>query len=316
MFRLRCLALGFGMISVAMTSSPASAVVIAGLDPTNATIIAPEDDPGWANVGKMDSSNGSHLNGSCVYLGNGWVLTAYHISQPGGVGNPLFGDTRCHWDGNTENTHRLQNADGTYADLFMFHLSDAPSALRSVAIRSDTLSSTSQATAIGFGCSRGDHTWWDSSWQEVTDPSKYEGYKLGGWGQKRWGTSGVSAVPGYYLDDGYGYTSYLQSDGFSLGDGDTDLQGSAGDSGGGLFYKNGSQWELAGITLAIDWSTDKPQSLWFTTAVYGDWTDFADLSHYQPQIATYMATPEPSSIALLTIVAIGAIAFARRRAAV
>lgn len=55
-----------------------------------------------------------------------------------------------------------------------------------------------------------------------------------------------------------------------------ETQAIPGDSGSAVFYKNGSQWQLAGIVNATFNYEDQPVS----TAVYGNATLFTDLSYY------------------------------------
>ncbi|MEI6037455.1 MAG: hypothetical protein WCQ91_05985, partial [Planctomycetota bacterium] len=65
-----------------------------------------------------------------------------------------------------------------------------------------------------------------------------------------------------------------------------------GDSGGAVFVKNGSAWELAGIMLAVDQYSGQPSN----TAVFGNQTYSADLSFYNGQIV--QVVPEPGGLAL------------------
>ena len=58
-----------GWLAVGIASS-CPALIINGA--ANAT--APTSDPGWSNVGTLGGA-------SCVYLGNGWVLTAGHVGE-------------------------------------------------------------------------------------------------------------------------------------------------------------------------------------------------------------------------------------------
>jgi hypothetical protein len=58
-----------GWFAVGMASS-CTALIINGAE--NAS--APASDPGWSYVGQLNGA-------SCVYLGNGWVLTAGHVGE-------------------------------------------------------------------------------------------------------------------------------------------------------------------------------------------------------------------------------------------
>jgi hypothetical protein len=69
-----------------------------------------------------------------------------------------------------------------------------------------------------------------------------------------------------------------------------------GDSGSAVFHKNGSQWELAGITLA-NFIYSNQQSIQFNqAALYGNASAFADLSSYSSAIAAILAAHQDYSI--------------------
>ena len=64
--------LALGMVLLAFAAAPAGAVLIASGNGTGNTG-PPPDDPGFAHAGVLS-------NNSAVYLGDGWVLTANHVS--------------------------------------------------------------------------------------------------------------------------------------------------------------------------------------------------------------------------------------------
>src|SRR5262249_32646640 len=74
-----------------------------------------------------------------------------------------------------------------------------------------------------------------------------------------------------------------------------ECQAAPGDSGGGVFYKNGSTWQLAGIIVAIGGpESNRP----YNSAVYTDETFSLDIATYRDQImATIQATVPTLSIA-------------------
>src|SRR5262245_20194431 len=129
-----------GIFHLAVLADTQAVVVATGDGTQNTT--APGDDFGFANVGKVYNSFNGFFN-SGVYLGNGWVLTAYHVVQDGSGGflfndvvfrDPVFGDTT--FVVNATTAVRLQNADTTFTDLALFRLTTTPTFLSPVTIAS------------------------------------------------------------------------------------------------------------------------------------------------------------------------------------
>src|SRR5690606_4543832 len=112
------LAAAMGILLTTRTTN--AAIVSGGPDgtaPLNNT--APDNDPGFHRVGTVG------INGTGVYLGNGWVLTANHIN----------GKTTFNVDG-VEHTiiagtgRSLHNPDRSPTDLYLFQVAvDAQSPL-------------------------------------------------------------------------------------------------------------------------------------------------------------------------------------------
>lgn len=82
-------------------------------------------------------------------------------------------------------------------------------------------------------------------------------------------------------------------------------QAGGGDSGGGVFWKEGDDWVLGGIILTTGTYSGQPSS----TSVYGDATYAANLNTYSSQISSII--PEPSS-AMLVLAGVGLLARRRR----
>lgn len=283
---------------VASAASPTWAVVIRGGDGSG-NISAPADDPGWANVGSVGGATG-------IYLGDGWVLTAAHVWGSG--------QSTASFDGQSyaiqsDSAHRLQQpGTGSPIDLELFRLVGAPSDLPGL-----TLSSTApprSATVLGIGNGRNrsaTETWWNSLWQQASPgDGTAHGFSYGSGNRKRWGENTI-AQNNVLINAGYGDTYTLKTV-FDAGGGISEMQAATGDSGGALFFKNGADWELAGVILAISSPySGQPGG----TALYGDATYYADLSRYRSQIQAIMndpganAVPEPGTAGLLVIVAIG-----------
>jgi hypothetical protein len=264
------------VVMTLMPAAPSSAVVLAGGDGTGNTT-----DPGtglaWANVGYLNGGGG-------VYLGGGWVLTANHI----GVGDPIFpdqGGTTYLSSGNSYRIHDPSNP-SLNTDLVMFQLQTYPAGLPALRISqtqpSYTYPNYSPITAIGYGVNRlPTETWWNSSWGEQTGSPYYYGFHLPTTNvilAKRWGTNNLIGT--WTGDDGTGTTNRGLYCDFTRGGSPNEMQVVSHDSGGGVFYKNGNNWELTGIILGEGRYTNQPDF----TVVYNEMSAFADLSQYYSQI--------------------------------
>jgi hypothetical protein len=109
----------------------------------------------------------------------------------------------------------------------------------------------------------------------------------------RWGNNELDAFGEYVIDgipDVVGFQTVFDS---GIAD---EGQGSPGDSGGAVFYKNGGTWELAGIMNAIGVFENQPAA-----SVYGQLTVSASVADYDTQIRGLMAIPEPASGLLLAV---------------
>jgi autotransporter-associated beta strand protein len=176
-------------------------------------------------------------------------------------------------------------------DLCVFQLQSNPVGLDQLTVSSTEPANNSQIVAIGYGANRAtSETYWDSNWNVVSSSvlGGYAGYYWASGNTKRWGTSNITQRYGKSVDDGYGVTDVWETT-FSTGGGSNAMQAAVGDSGGGVFYKSGSAWELTGLTLAIGQYVGQPGN----AAVFGNVTYFADLSMYSGEIAQVMAQPEP-----------------------
>lgn len=235
-------------------------------------------DPGtgvpWNNVINVNGSGG-------VYLGGGWILTASHVGFDGTV--TINGETLT----STDPTCQFQltndpNVSPNDPDLFLYRLDSTPSTDVFVPI-GDLNEGDAGVTMIGWG------------------------------GGKSWGTNDIEFIPGAAqnaLVSGLGYSTlsvYTDYDTANPNDG----QAITNDSGGGVFYQDGSgTWTLGGIIFGVSGSPMAP--------VDGDLTYIADLEWYSAEINSTIAahgsvTPEPSGWIMglfLPIVLLGA---SRRR---
>ncbi|MCC6126060.1 MAG: autotransporter-associated beta strand repeat-containing protein [Pirellulales bacterium] len=255
-----------------LSVAPLRAVVISGGDGTGNTT-APTDalgDPGWTNVGKGPYSN--------VYLGNGWVLEAWHCHVlSGSVDYTILSGTPYYGISGT-GMRLVDPSTQVPADLYLYRIAGNPG-LSSVAISSVAPGAGATLRAIGYGVNRAlSQTQWDANW--ITPPQgavAHTGFFYSPGGAERWGDNQVTGTtiqqnfaygPTHWL-----YTTFDQSGGFN------EFQAASGDSGGGAFYKNNGYWQLAGILDAVNFQI--PTS---NAAVYGDNTFSADLSYYRDQI--------------------------------
>ncbi|MBI2826487.1 MAG: Ig-like domain-containing protein, partial [Planctomycetia bacterium] len=243
-------------------------IVAGGTGDGNTT--APPDDPGFANVGTRGSGTG-------IYLGNGWVLTANHVSA-GGV---LFNDVWYNAVAGT--TVQLTNPAGAgwtqYTDLILYRI-DASPGLPSLAIGSAPPAVGWNVTMIGHGRDRQpSEAYWTSAWAPSATPSTYDGYIWAATQSIRWGTNTIDTVN---VPQGVQTNSELAFTTSFTANTPNEAQGASGDSGGAVFHKNAStgNWELVGVMFAISTYAGQP----FGTSVFGNTTYIADLSVYRDQI--------------------------------
>ncbi len=305
---------------VLVGAGSARAIVVA--PPSAAGIAAaPADDPGWLNVG----DNG-------VYLGNGWVLSAFHVGA-GTINFPGVGS----FAHDPSSEVRLVNAPGsgltTQTDLLMFRLLSDPG-LPALSLATTPAAVNSQVMLIGDGAATlpdaTERHWTvtgtepDLVWTEVPSGGDKHGYYTS-LTEKRWGTNLVEDDEAFFgegdldnhtkdINAGFGDVVSLITEfdktGLTLGDAtSTEAQGMSGDSGSAVFVKELGVWKLAGITHAVGTFDNQPYGA--LTAMFGNLTFFADLSTYREQILSIASVPEGTS--LLFVGAALALALVRRR---
>lgn len=288
---------------------------------------APSDDPGWNYVGGVSTSGSV---GSGVYLGgfnhNGsyshWVLTAPHIGDGNFTSFTIGGSS---YNAVPNSSVQIRNPTSTpddpfglqtlstYTDLAVFQIqvgatNNLPASRMSISAAAPALGS--EVVGIGLGRNRQSaQTAWDSSWSEVSLSSpnaRDTGWKYGSGSTKRWGKNRVENIPITTIVNNLGGGDQrdvkvitTDFDGSGLNSHGTyaavtdEFQAAPGDSGGGVFYKNGSTWELTGILTTIGRYRNQPNN----SVVFGNETYSANLSLYRDNILAVV--PEPKSIGLV-----------------
>ena len=258
-------------------AAPAGAVMLSTGDGSGNTT-APPDDPGFAYVGVT----GNSLTG--VYLGHGWFLTADHVGETsiklGGITYPAVPGSKV----------QLQYSPGVYSDLALVKIVGSPP-LAPLVLSSGTPAVSNTLTLIGNGFDReATQTCWNSSFAELGSCNgplvAFRGYKrLGSQRSLRWGRNVVTAV-GLDVPIGSmtrGFQAEFDESGIS-----DESQAVPGDSGGAVFLKRGSQWELVGVMFAMLTYSGQPAD----TAVFGDATVAVDVAHYAAQIQSIIVPPQ------------------------
>lgn len=289
-------------------SLPARAVVIAEGDGSGNTT-PPSDDPGLDHLAIVNGASG-------IYIANQWVLTAYHVasSQPASVnfGGTSYATEPGTWQRLTNNGDSGMSAN---TDIVMFRLA-SDLGLNDLTISSSVPGSGSDLIMAGNGRDRvADTIYWDADWKETTSSNAtHTGFKTTSTHTVRWGENDVAGT-NQNVSIGYGdvkaFSTAFDDPSNWFGGFTDEAQAVVGDSGGAVFHKNGSTWELSGMIDAVGTFSGQPSN----TAVYPsgvskNTTYAADLSFYRDQIAAIVAVPEPSATSLALL---SALALIRRR---
>ena len=264
MLRMRAF---FLLAALLLGNVTAQAVIVASGDGTqNTTAPPPLDDPGWANLGIRGGL-------SAVYVGNRWVVTAAHV----GLGSVTFGGVS--YDAIPGTTASFATAPGQLADLIVFKLREDPG-LPALAIASATPPIDAEVVMIGNGRNRGAATPWYG----------IDGWLWGTGSAMRWGSNLVGSAPvdvtiGSRVSRAFvtDFTQEIPPQGTAH-----EAQAAVGDSGGGLFVRNGGgSWELGGVLFAIANFNGQPAN----SAYYGNLTYAIDLSFYRSAILAVTTRP-------------------------
>ncbi|MBX3097317.1 MAG: trypsin-like serine protease [Fimbriimonadaceae bacterium] len=236
-----------------------------------------------ASIGEV---NGSFASGSGTYLGFGngshWMLTAGHVTSGNTIQNVRFGGQVINATGQI--THPNFNFNTLAFDLGLVRIASAPTGI--TPIRFTTLSNLIGERVVfgGYGLHGiGSNT--NRSYDGLNRGAEnIIDFSQGSGGSKFWFTTFTNPTQGNALP----------------------LEGTtaSGDSGGGMFWHDGADWRLTGVT---SWGTDN-------FSRYGDQAAFVALHNHTDWLTDrtgITAVPEPTSMLLLGGVA--ALVLRRRR---
>ncbi len=241
---------------------------------------APQDDPGWRNVGH-------HLGSpSVVYLGNQWILTTEHS----GLNSVLFEGRR--YNPVPGSLLRVEKPETQFADLLLFRIDEDPG-LPALSMSTSPPKVGEHVMLIAAGSSRGGRFTFYSQ-----DSGPLDGFTWQADQTKRWGTNRVEAAPSFV---GHRETSTMA---FPMvfnriedpGSTRHEAAGALGDSGGALFARENpkdpdSDWVLSGIVFSVTSRGEGLQRITF----YSDVTWAADLSYYRDRIMKHMQEYRPQN---------------------
>ena len=273
MFRLFLAPLRFAILS-GLAAAPAAAVLIGTGDGTGNT-----EPPGWPSYFQPGFEYvGTRGSLSAVYLGDGWVITANHV----GAGDVVIDGVAYPWVPGSE--QRLENPDGTKADLLVFEIDPHPN-LPVIPIAVDPPALDALLMIKGNGRDRGAEIAWDPN--GPSPPGLTPGFEWAGNRTLRWGSNQVEVYPpGGEVFNTVAFGSRFDPDGpFD------ECQAVTGDSGGGVFAWDASapEFVLAGIVLAILEYSNQPAA----TSIHGQSSYYADLAYYRENILEVTNLPEP-----------------------
>ncbi len=242
--------------------------------------------PGFNNVARSGD------NGTVVYLGAGWVLTANHVALTSTI--TFAGES---YVVDTSSVTRLTNADGTNTDLKMFKVVGNPPVPELFTSYIASAPASGHVYMVGNGYATVSEKHWSVNrsltpwvWTEISKPANYTSGNYGGvttTGPRvvRWGENTVHDTDMYMPIGGVnvaGFTTRFDHELYTNQHGLTyEAQASSGDSGGAVFSLQNGKWVLSGIMLAVSGTLSGQPS---NTAIYGGVTFIADISAYRTQI--------------------------------
>jgi len=218
--------------------SPAAQAVVISTASGDGNTNAPVDDPGWANIGILGGGTG-------IYLGSSWVLTASHV----GAGSiNLGGISYGALAGSTVQLTNSTPGKSLLTDLIMFRIEAEPAGIGALTLMSSPPTLSDPVVMIGSGRDRGSFIQWDVdtgadpwTWTQVSSGGNFAGYQTLPTRAIRWGTNTISTLDVWAAVNVGGVRdvrSFVTT--FDILGGADEAQAVNGDSGGGVFFKNGS----------------------------------------------------------------------------
>jgi len=275
---------------------------------------ANQTDPGtgvpWGSVAKVVNSGLSALSGSAIYLGNGYLLTANHVTMNSTYAFVTFDGVNT-FQIDTGFKAGVRTAGKQVApnvDLAVFKLTTLPSGITPATLLSTPDELEAGATMVGWGVGRNPATALESTsvpWGTSSTSAK------------RWGVNEPKALANISYGS-YNYEAlitYAGGTGASFnpdGLGDSEASATLYDSGSGLFQFLSGQWQLIGLTTSVDQNNTTTFGNDQTALPHGDANYFVRISSYESAITALI--PEPSIPAMLGISALIAFGIARHRA--
>jgi hypothetical protein len=249
---------------------------------------APHNDPGWGNIGTIDYMTG-------VYLGNHWVLTAWHVGA-----KPIKLGGRLYEPAHPGMHRRAVTAKNLYADLIVFQVREKPD-LPPIAIASKPVEVGQFVLMAGNGKERSPRRqMWDATWQPVhPKQAVYSGYQTLETHRLRWGTNRVAAVD-LMAPTGEKISTKSFATSFDIAlPTPHEAQASSGDSGGPIFTQNEKgEWVLSGIMMTVLNHPNQPRNV----VAYGNATYAVDLYSYREFInEVVLSTPDRDKDKVLDI---------------
>jgi hypothetical protein len=315
------------LISLCGLIQPVSAVIVAGASGGGDTFNNTTANQYFAETGVSFQAYNNviqYSDASGVYLGYNagthdvWVLTARHISTDGSAGATVT------IDGLTYN-RQADGGDGygilVGGDLRLvrYHRGDNQvPGLTALSLSTTVPTASTSLVMAGFGRNRVENAAANATTNDSTSTTVGTGYHWAGGQIERWGTNNIgdlgAGVTLTVVDLGLGYTTTTFVTNFDTpGSGEwlssNEAQGSAGDSGGGVFIYDNGQWVLSGIMSAVDGPVGQDAS----SSAFGNSTYATDINTYSSAINSAIGAtliPEPATWWLATC---GLILALRRR---